>query len=96
MYAHWLSRRDMCVLIKTKGHIIDAQLEEAIRSYGRKVLETSKVIILIYWILNYIYIYILIYDILLEQAQAATTRTDVPTIDDPLIIATITTPGHEQ
>ena len=49
-------------------------------------------------LLNYIYMYIRTYDILLEQAQAAPAPVDAPSPDDPPATADVpaTAPvGHE-
>ena len=46
-YAHRHSRCDTWGLFRLEGYITDAQFEEAMRPY-RHVLQTSKVMILVY------------------------------------------------
>ena len=48
MYACWHSRHDTWALFRIEERITNAQFEEAMRLYGRQVLETSKVMILVY------------------------------------------------
>ena len=76
-YARWHSRRDTWAIFKTEGRIMEAQFDAAMRPYSRQVLENSKWMILVYWIT---YICILTYNVLLEQAQAATTPADAPAL----------------